>query len=217
MDYLSAGLGVINMATSFFGGQSQASQQAAQAAYSNTMSRERTRIMNEARERQYKRQVTQASLQIKENFAAANASFQTEQAKFHEQMMAFSFAKEGMLNQLMQAEGYGAASETYGKSAERAKAIQTLGEYGRNKARFDETVASSQRQYGRDLGSLSASLEQANVQALAFMQDGGPMPTMAEQVYSPRGNNAFLQIGSALSSGLSTAFQADQMFDFSKS
>lgn len=172
--------------------------------------------MNDAKKRQYDRQVTRAGQQIKENFAAANASFQVDQAKFHEQMMAFAFAKEGMLNQLMKTEGYGAASESYGKSADRARAINIAGEYGRNKVRFDETVASSQRQYGRDLGGIMSSLNQANVQATAFMEGGGPMPVMAQQQYRTRGGNAFLQIGTALSQGLSTAFQADKMFDFSK-
>ena len=216
MDFLSAGLGVVSMASSFFGGRSRAAQQAAQTAYSNTMNREKTRIMNAARKRQYNRQVKRAREQIKENFAAANASFQVEQSKFHEQMMAFAFAKEGMLNQVMSAEGYGAASETYGKSADRARAIAILGEYGRNQARFDETVASSQRQYERNVGGISGALDAANVQATAFMQDGGPMPVMAQQKYSSGGSNAFLQIGNALSAGLSTAFQADKMFDFSK-
>ena len=216
MDYLSAGLGVMKFATSFFGGRSAAAEQAAKVAYSNTMNREKTRIMNDARDRQYERQVTRSGQQIRENFAAANATFQAEHSKFNEQLMAFAFAKEGMLNQLMQAEGYGAASETYGKSAERAKAIKILGEYGRNQARFAETVASAQRQNVRNMDAVSGSLSAANVQATAFMQDGGPMPVMAQQQYSSGGGNAFLQIGNALSAGLSTAFQADKMFDFSK-
>ena len=216
MDFLSAGLGVVSMASSFFGGRSKAAQQAAQTAYSNTMNREQTRIMNAARKRQYARQVKRAREQIRENFASANASFQVEQSKFHEQMMAFAFAKEGMLNQVMEAEGYGAAMETYGKSADRARAIKILGDYGRNQAQFDETVASSQRQYGRDVSSLAGSLAAANVQATAPIQGGGPLPVMAQQKYSTGGSNAFLQIGNALSAGLSTAFQADKMFDFSK-
>ena len=106
--------------------------------------------------------------------------------------------------------------ETYGKSADRARAIKILGDYGRNQAQFDETVASSQRQYGRDVSSLAGSLAAANVQATAPIQGGGPLPVMAQQTYSTGGSNAFLQIGNALSAGLSTAFQADKMFDFSK-
>tara|TARA_A100001201_G_scaffold74680_1_gene67814 strand:- start:4185 stop:4901 length:717 start_codon:yes stop_codon:yes gene_type:complete len=213
---LGIALSVASAGASFFGGRAAANKQAAQTAYSNTINREKTRIMNAARKRQYNRQVKRAKEQIRENFAAANASFQTEQAKFHEQMMSFAFAKEGMLNQVMEAEGYGAATETYGKSADRARAIKILGEYGRNQARFDETVASSQRQYGRNLSNISGSLDAANVQATAFMEGGGPMPVMAQQKYSSGGGNALLQIGNALSAGLSTYSQTQGLFDFSK-
>lgn len=212
LDPISIGLGVASAASSLFGGN----KQAAQTAYSNTINQEKTRIMNAARKRQYNRQVKRAKEQIRENFAAANASFQTEQAKFHEQMMAFAFAKEGMLNQVMKAEGYGAAMETYGKSADRARAIEILGDYGRNQTQFDETVASSQRQYGRDVSSLYGSLDAANVQATAFMQDGGPMPVMAQQTYNAGGGNTLLKIGNALSAGLSTYSQAQGLFNFSK-
>ena len=67
----------------------------------------------------------------------------------------------------MQAEGIAAATETYGRSADRARAIQTLGEYGRNQARFVESVTSAQRQYGRNVGGIGGALRQANMNTIA--------------------------------------------------
>ena len=117
---IGAALGIASGVASMFGGGGQA----AATAYQNTLSIEKTRIMNAYRKRAYERTVKRVKEQFNENYAAANASFQTEQAKFAEQMMSFAFQKEGLMQQLQQAEGYAAATESYGKSAERAKAIK---------------------------------------------------------------------------------------------
>jgi hypothetical protein len=177
--------------------------------------------MNAYRARAFERKVEQVYKQFDENFAAANASFQTEQAKFGEQMMAFAFQKEGMMRQLMEAEGYAAATESYGRSADRAKAIKTLGDYGRNNAKFIESVVSAQRQYGRDIGGIGGSLAQANVSTMAPIIDGGPISEMAPRGYIPpftqnQGGGFFntaMKVMGGIQSGLGVYKQFDTAFN----
>ena len=204
---ISAVVGIASGISSMFGGGGQA----AQTAYQNTLSRRKTEIMNAYRKRAYERTVKRVKEQFNENYAAANASFQTEQAKFAEQMMAFAFQKEGLMQQLQQAEGYAAATETYGKSAERAKAIQTLGDYGRSEARYAESVSSAQRQYGRDLGGISGQLAQANQTTLAPILDGAPMPEMAAKQYQAPGG--FFNTAMKIMGGVQTGLKAYKSFD----
>lgn len=217
MDFLSAGLGIMSMAGSIMGAQSKAAQQAASLEYSNTLNRHKTNLINKYRQQAYERRVDRVRDQLKENFSAANASWQTEQARFIEQMLGFSFQQADMTKQLLQAEGYAAATETYGKSADRAIALETLGDYGRNNARFLETVASAHRQSGRNMAQISGQFQQADTQAMGTIYEA-PMPEMHVAKYQPKngGLNSALTIMNGLSAGLNTAFQADKMFDFSK-
>ena len=210
---LSIGMGVVSGISSLFGGSDNS--QVAAMAYQNTLSQRKTEIVNDYRERAYKRTVERVYKQFDENFAAANASFQTEQAKFAEQMMAFAFQKEGLLRQLDEAEGYAAATESYGKSADRARAIQTLGDYGRNNAKFVESIASAQRQYGRNIGGISGALEQANLATSQPIIGGAPIAEMAA-----RGYNAPIQIGGGffntamkIMGGVQTGLSAYKNFD----
>ena len=217
MDFLSAGLGIMSMAGSIMGSQSKAAQQAASLEYSNTLNRRKTDIINKYRQRAYEKRVGRVKDQLKENFSAANASWQTEQARFIEQMMGFSFQQDDMAKQLLEAEGYAAATETYGKSADRAIALQTLGDFGRSNARFLESVASAERQSGRNMAAISAQAQQADMQAIGTVYEA-PMMEMHVNKYQPKtgGLNSALTIMNGVSAGLNTAFQADKMFDFSK-
>ena len=220
---LSIGLGVAQAGASIFGSKpvQDRSAQIGAAAYNNLLSQRKTEIMNDYRRRAFDRKVEQVYKQFDENFAAANASFQTEQAKFGEQMMAFAFQKEGMMRQLMEAEGYAAATESYGRSADRAKAIKTLGDYGRNNAKFIESVVSAQRQYGRNVGGISGSLAQANVSTMAPIIDGGPISEMAPRGYIPpytqnQGGGFFntaLKVMGGIQSGLQVGMSFNKAFD----
>jgi len=217
MDFLSAGLGIASMAGSIMGSQSKAAQQAASLEYSNTLNRRKTDIINKYRQRAFERRVDRVRDQLQENFSAANASWQTEQARFIEQMLGFSFQQSDMTKQLLEAEGYAAATETYGKSAERAAAIQTLGDYGRSNARFLESVSSAARQSGRNMAQISGQMQQADMNAIGTVYEA-PMMEMAVTKYQPAsgGLNSALTIMNGITAGLNTAFQADKMFDFSK-
>jgi hypothetical protein len=220
---ISAGLGLAQFGLSLFGEKpvQDRSAQIGAAAYNNTLGMYKTRMLNEYRQRAYERKVQQVTKQFDENFAAANASFQTEQAKFAEQMMSFAFQKEGLLNELMQAEGYAAATETYGKSADRARAIQTLGEYGRNQAQFVQSIASAQRQYGRNVGGIGGALRQANMRTIAPIMGGGPMMEMESRGYMPSYTqstgggffNTAMKIMGGVKSGLGVYKQFDSAFN----
>lgn len=208
---IGAALGIASGVASMFGGGGQA----AATAYQNTLSIEKTRIMNAYRKRAYERTVKRVKEQFNENYAAANASFQTEQAKFAEQMMSFAFQKEGLMQQLQQAEGYAAATESYGKSADRAKAIQTIGDYGRSEVKYAESVSSAQRQYGRNVSGISGALNQANVATTAPILDGAPMPEMAAKQYQAPGGffNTAMKIMGGVQTGLGVYKQADMAFN----
>jgi hypothetical protein len=220
---VSAGLGIVQGVASIFSSKpvQDRSAQIGAAAYNNLLSQRKTEIMNAYRARAFERKVEQVYKQFDENFAAANASFQTEQAKFGEQMMAFAFQKEGAMRQLMEAEGYAAATESYGRSADRAKAIKTLGDYGRNNAKFIESVVSAQRQYGRDIGGIGGSLAQANVSTMAPIIDGGPISEMAPRGYIPpftqnQGGGFFntaMKVMGGIQSGLGVYKQFDTAFN----
>ena len=198
------------------GSNSKAAQQAASLEYSNTLNRHKTDLINKYRQRAHERRVDRVRDQLKENFSAANASWQTEQARFTEQMLGFSFQQADMTKQLLQAEGYAAATETYGRSADRAIALQTLGDYGRSNARFLESVASAARQSGRNMAQISGQMQQADMNAIGTVYEA-PMMEMHVAKYQPKSNglNSALTIMNGLSAGLNTAFQADKMFDFS--
>ena len=105
-----------------------------------------------------------------------------------------------MTKQLLQAEGYAAATETYGKSSDRAIALETLGDYGRNNARFLETVASAHRQSGRNMAQISGQFQQADTQAMGTIYEA-PMPEMhvGKYQYKNGGLNSALTIMNGLS------------------
>ncbi|BAQ93971.1 hypothetical protein [uncultured phage_MedDCM-OCT-S45-C4] len=216
---IGAALGIASGVMSMFGGRKDNSAQIGAQAYQNTLSRRKTQIMNDYRERAYERTVQQVYKQFDENYAAANASFQTEQAKFAEQMMSFAFQKEGLLRQLDEAEGYAAATESYGKSADRARAIKTLGDYGRNNAKFVESISSAQRQYGRNVGGISGALDQANLATSQPIIGGAPIAELEARGYNApiqSGGGFFntaMKIMGGVQTGLSMYKQADMAFN----
>ena len=216
---IGAVLGVASGVASMFGGRPDNSAQIGAQAYQNTLSRRKTQIMNDYRARAYERTVQQVYKQFDENYAAANAAFQTEQAKFAEQMMSFAFQKEGLLRQLDEAEGYAAATESYGKSADRARAIKTLGDYGRNNAKFVESIASAQRQYGRNIGGISGALEQANLATSQPIIGGAPIAELEARGYnapiSSGGGffNTAMKVMGGIQSGLGVYKQFDTAFN----
>jgi len=213
---ISAGLSGIMGA---LGGNAKNDQMAAQQAstvYKNALSIARTRMMNEYRQRAHERKVEQVRRQMTENFKAANASWQTEQARIQEVFMGFSDKRQALIKQLMRAEGYAAATETYGRSADRAIALATAAEFGNSEARLALTEQSALRQSARNMSKIGGQAYQADMTAYGSIIEG-PVPEMAEKVYEGGGYNyglnSALSIGSGIISGAATGLQIDKGFD----
>ena len=212
---ISAGLGLIS---GIGKANAQADQMAAQNAagvYKNALSIARTRMMNEYKQRAYQRQVDRVREQMTENFKAANASWQTEQARLQEQFLGFSDQRQTLIKQLMKAEGYAAATESYGRSADRAIAIATAAEFGNSEARLALTEQSAIRQSTRNLGKIGGQAYQADMRAYGSIIEG-PIPEMAETTYQGNGFNyglnSALTIGSSLVEGAKTGAALDKAY-----
>lgn len=209
---ISAGLQGIMGA---FSANAKADQMAAQQAagvYKNTLSIARTRMMNEYRQRAYQRQVDRVRDQMVENFKAANSSWQTEQARLQEQFLGFSDQRQALIKQLMQAEGYAAATETYGRSADRAVALATAAQFGNSEARLALSEQSALKQSARNMSKIGQQAYAADMQAFGTVVEG-PIPEMAETAYQGGGFNyglnSALAIGSGVIEGAKFGYQID--------
>lgn len=211
MGLIGAGMGAMS-------GNAKGDQMAAQEAgtlYNNTLSIARTRMMNRYRERAYQRKVDRVRRQMTENFKAANSSWQTEQARLSEQFLSFSDQRQALLKQLMKAEGYAAATETYGRSADRAIALATAAEFGHSEARLALSEQSAIRQSARNMSKIGGQAYAADVAAHGTILEG-PIPEMAQTTYQGSGFNfglnSALSIGQGLMSGVQMGAQTDAAF-----
>jgi len=161
------------------------------------MSRRKTQMMNEYRQRAYGRQVDFAKMQQEFNADAASRAFVSEQIRFNEQMAQFAFNNINFQKSLNEQIGRSAASERYGKSAQRMAAVETLGQYGRNQAILAKSLASASRQSEANLEQISRQHLQADYQVYGSIMEG-PLMEMAEPMYQPgAGPNMALSIGGA--------------------
>lgn len=188
---------------------------AAATQYSNTLSIAKTRIMNQMRERAHQRKVDRVKEQMVENFKAANASWQTEQARMQETFLGFSDQRQALIKQLMQAQGYAAATESYGRSADRAIALATEAQFGNSEARLALTEQSVLKQGARNMSKIGAQAYAADVAAYGTILEG-PIPEMAQTTYQGsgfnHGLNSALKIGQGLISGAKFGFAIDKHF-----
>lgn len=216
MDAISIGLGVGQAALSFFGDQQDIGAISA-GAYQTKLAQRQAEIVNAAQNRAYARLLQNATRQFGENFAEANSTSSVNQAKFQEQLLSFAFAKESMLRNAQRVEGAANATESYGKTKDRMKAIKALGDAGRQQAKYAESVASAYGQVERTNQRLfNNQLRQAN-QGIIEQVGNRPMPQFVPGDYQapqPSGN-ALLKIGNALLGGIQTAQRFDPLFDFS--
>jgi hypothetical protein len=205
---IAAILGIAQAGLSIAGGLNKDGPSSAGSVYSNLLSRRKTQLMNQVRLRAYKRQLGRVKEQYKNNFTAANTAYQQEQARFNEQLMEFAFQKESQTRQLLDVAGVSAAGEQQGRSAERAAAIQVLGDYGRGQAIMAENLASAYRQGGRNMARIAGQNMAADMSAYGSILEG-PIPEMAQQEYTPPapqmgGLNLALTIGQGIMSGIKT-------------
>lgn len=212
---ISAGLSGIMGA---FGADAQTNQAIAQSAagvYQNTLSIARTKAMNAARQRAHLRKAERVKAQMMENFQAANSSWQTEQARLQEQFLGFSDQRQTLIKQLMQAQGYAAATESYGRSTDRLIALETEAAFGNSEARLALTEQSAVRQSGRNMSKIAGQGYAADVAAHGTILEG-PVPEMAQTTYQGGnlnyGLNMALQIGQGLVSGAKFGYGIDKVF-----
>ena len=206
---VSAVLGVAQLGMGIagaFGDQQKHIDQVRQGTFSNALSRRKTQMMNEYRQRAYGRQVDFAKMQQEFNADAASRAYVSEQIRFNEQMAEFAFNNVNFQKNLTEEMGKAAAGEQYGKSAQRMAAVETLGQYGRNQAVLAKSLASASRQSEANLADISRKQFQADYQVYGSIMEG-PLMEMAEPVYQPgRAPNMALSIGNTLLGSTETFF-----------
>ena len=197
---VSAALGVAQLGMGIagaFGEQQKHLDQVRQGTFSNMLSRRKTQMMNEYRQRAYGRQVDFAKMQQEFNADAASRAYVSEQIRFNEQMAEFAFNNVNFQKNLTEQMGKTAAGERYGKSAQRIAAVESLGQYGRNQAILAKSLASAARQSEANLAQASRQHFQADYQVYGSIMEG-PLMEMAEPMYQPgRAPNMALAIGGA--------------------
>lgn len=175
-------------------------QSAYNTAYQNAM----TRYANERTQRAYDNQVGMVREQYGYNRDAANRAYTSEQIRLNELFQQAAFQQQGALQNLLEVQGSNNASERYGRSANRANLIGTLGQFGRNQAMQAASLASARSQSGRNLEQISRDQMSADLnawQSIAvppMMQAQMPMPQV------PSSMNTALMIGNSALNGLNT-------------
>jgi len=206
---VSAVLGVAQLGMGIagaFGDQQKHIDQVRQGTFSNALSRRKTQMMNEYRQRAYGRQVDFAKMQQEFNADAASRAYVSEQIRFNEQMAEFAFNNVNFQKNLTEEMGKAAAGERYGKSAQRMAAVETLGQYGRNQAVLAKSLASASRQSEANLADISRNQFQADYQVYGSIMEG-PLMEMAEPTFQPgRAPNMALSIGNTLLNSTQTFF-----------
>ncbi len=206
---VSAVLGVAQLGMGIagaFGDQQKHIDQVRQGTFSNALSRRKTQMMNEYRQRAYGRQVDFAKMQQEFNADAASRAYVSEQIRFNEQMAEFAFNNVNFQKNLTEEMGKAAAGERYGKSAQRMAAVETLGQYGRNQAVLAKSLASASRQSEANLADISRKQFQADYQVYGSIMEG-PLMEMAEPTFQPgRAPNMALSIGNTLLNSTQTFF-----------
>lgn len=196
---ISLGMGLFKGGMDFLGGGKDNSAE----VFNNELSIAQTNILNEQKRRAAGRAKAATEEQIVENRDAANRAMTREQARFNEQLFGFSMARNSLIKDRILAEAQYNVAERYGKSAKRLRDVEIVGNYGRQNALFSENVASSGRQFNRDMDDFARARYDADRQAVSGLaaQLDNFLPTMAQTSYIPKGNNEALRIGGALMSG----------------
>jgi len=186
-----------------FGGMSSAANEAASAAYNNTYQNLMINAGNRQRRDIFSRQLDQANTQKGFNADAANRAYAAEQRRLNEVFTQAAFQRQGMLENLIQAQGENNARERYGNSARRSNLVSTLGNFGRQQAVMAESLASARGQSARNMQEIGRQHLSADYQT---WQGVSIPPSMEANIPAPRmnGMNTALMIGNSLMSGLNT-------------
>jgi len=184
-----------------------------QAAYSDRYKELMIDAKNERIVEEYDFKLDDFQNQQKFNADAASASHVAEQFRYTEQLESAAIQRNKMVSELMRAQGAAAASGgTASQSRDRAVAINTLGEFGREQTEFNKGLYSARAAYKQRMGAISGAHANADYTAWtkvavppALQMHGaitlpGPTPTKAP---SPSGG-FFSDAMGAVSAGMST-------------
>lgn len=201
-----AGFQVANM---IWGGDTT---QAANSAYTNAYNSTFQNLMidqaNRRRRDMFGRQIDQYNTQKGFNSDAANRAYTAEQRRLNEVFTQTAFKRQGMMQDLVEAQGYNNAIESYGNSSRRANLVNTLGSFGRQQAVLAESLASARTQSRAnelEIGRQNLSADYQSWQGVSMppmMEANVPMPSVPRMSTM----NQSLMIGNALMGGLKTGF-----------
>lgn len=152
IDPFSLGLAAIQGGLSLFGGASQQNEAIYQSNYDRTYRNLMIGYENEQTRRAYTTQIGQAREQIGLNRDAANRAYISEQRRLDEIFSSAAMENQGLIDSLAQVQGTNNATERYGKSADRIRNIEGLGNFGRQQATLVDnlTRAVGQSRYNMD-------------------------------------------------------------------
>jgi len=163
-----------------------------QAAYSDRYKELMIDAKNERIVEEYDFKLDDFQNQQKFNADAASASHVAEQFRYTEQLESAALQRNKMVSELMRAQGAAAASGgTASQSRDRAVAINTLGEFGREQTEFNKGLYSARSAYKQRMGAISGAHANADYTAWtkvavppALQMHGaitlpGPTPTKA--------------------------------------
>ena len=163
-----------------------------QAAYSDRYKELMIDAKNERIVEEYDFKLDDFQNQQKFNADAASASHVAEQFRYTEQLESAALQRNKMVSELMRAQGAAAASGgTASQSRDRAVAINTLGEFGREQTEFNKGLYSARAAYKQRMGAISGAHANADYTAWtkvavppALQMHGaitlpGPTPTKA--------------------------------------
>jgi hypothetical protein len=181
-----------------------------QEVFNNVFRNYQVDVANENRKERYKIQNDQVRQQYNFNAAAANRASISQQVRMNETAMKFGFQENENLRQLLRAEGSTeAAGEGRGKSYRRARAMDTTGRAGTQRAIDAESLASARGQHSRNLQTIQYQKQTADNQAYSSVavipefSIGVPMPQMSMPgMLSMPSRNTGLMIGNALMGGM---------------
>ena len=161
--------------------------QVRQGTFSNMLSRRKTQMMNQYRQRAYGRQIDFAKMQQEFNADAASRAYVSEQIRFNEQMAEFAFNNVNFQKNLAEEMGKTAAGERYGKSAQRIAAVESLGQYGRNQAILAESLLSARADTQAAIRKIATDKFGADLAANASrMLKPERLPTPPKPLRTPR-------------------------------
>lgn len=201
---IALALGAAQSGLGILSGMNSQNEGIYQSAYNTAFQNAMTRYGNERTQRTFDRQVGMVKEQYGYNRDAANRAYSSEQIRLNELFQQAAFQQQGALQNLMEIQGTNNASERYGRSANRANLLGTLGQFGRNQAIQAASLASARGQSGRNLEQISRDQMSAdlnawqNIAVPPMMQAQMPMPQ------APSSMNNALMIGNNLLSGFGT-------------